>query len=68
MRLLLMEAWSATAADDLGSCMLKVHNAGENGGIHFDAAQAFVARLMAPSLVPELLEFKADEAGHRAIF
>lgn len=56
------------ADDDLGARILKVNHAGENGAIHIYAAQAFVARLTAPSLVPELLAFKAHEERHRAVF
>ena len=58
----------ATTDKNLGSRILKVNHAGENGAIHIYAAQAFVARLTAPSLVAELLDFKAHEEGHRAIF
>jgi ubiquinone biosynthesis monooxygenase Coq7 len=54
--------------EDLGSRILKVNHAGENGAIHIYAGQAFIARLTAPSLVPELLEFKSHEERHRAIF
>ena len=61
-------AASAVSETDLGSRILKVNHAGENGAIHIYAAQAFVARLTAPSLVAELLDFKAHEEGHRAIF
>ena len=61
-------AASPTVETDLGSRILKVNHAGENGAIHIYAAQAFVARLTAPSLVPELLDFKAHEERHRAIF
>jgi ubiquinone biosynthesis monooxygenase Coq7 len=64
-----MEPAPTSAADnDLGSRILKVNHAGENGAIHIYAAQAFVARLTAPSLVPELLDFKLHEERHRAIF
>ena len=53
---------------DLGSRILKVNHAGENGAIHIYAAQALVARITAPSMVTELLDFKAHEERHRAIF
>ena len=52
----------------LGARILKVNHAGENGAVHIYAGQILVARLTAPSLVPELREFKAHEEGHRAIF
>ncbi len=48
--------------------ILKVNHAGENGAIHIYAAQILVARLTAPSLVPELAEFKVHEEKHRSIF
>jgi ubiquinone biosynthesis monooxygenase Coq7 len=64
-----MELAPPSAADsDLGSRIIKVNHAGENGAIHIYAAQAFVARLTAPSLVQELVDFKLHEERHRAIF
>ena len=48
--------------------VLKVNHAGENGAINIYSAQIFVARLTAPSLVPELREFRAHEQEHRSIF
>lgn len=64
-----MPSHAALAApDDLGARILKVNHAGENGAIHIYAAQALVARLTAPDLVPELLAFKSHEERHRAIF
>ncbi|HEY4081693.1 MAG TPA: demethoxyubiquinone hydroxylase family protein [Burkholderiaceae bacterium] len=59
---------SAAPDTDLGTRILKVNHAGENGAVHIYTAQALVARLTAPSLVPELLAFKSHEEGHRAIF
>ena len=58
----------STADPDLGTRILKVNHAGENGAIHIYAAQALVARLTAPSMVPELLAFKSHEERHRDIF
>ena len=48
--------------------VLKVNHAGENGAIQIYAAQIIVARITSPSLVPELVAFKAHEQEHRAIF
>ena len=53
---------------DLGARILKVNHAGENGAVHIYLAQAVVARLTAPALVPELREFRSHEERHRAIF
>ena len=58
----------APASTDLGTRILKVNHAGENGAVHIYMAQAMVARLTASSLRSELLEFKLHEEGHRAIF
>lgn len=53
---------------DLGNRILKINHAGENGAIHIYAGQIFMARLTAPSMVAELVEFKSHEEKHRAIF
>lgn len=53
---------------DLGSRILKVNHAGENGAVHIYAAQILVARLTAPALVEELRQFRVHEERHRAIF
>jgi 3-demethoxyubiquinol 3-hydroxylase len=53
---------------DLGGRILKVNHAGENGAVHIYFAQAAVARLTAPGLVAELIEFRLHEERHRAIF
>jgi 3-demethoxyubiquinol 3-hydroxylase len=52
----------------LGGRVLKVNHAGENGAVHIYAAQILMARVTARALVPELVEFKAHEEKHRAIF
>lgn len=52
----------------LGSRIIKVNHAGENGAIHIYAGQILMARVTAPSLVAELREFKSHEEQHRAIF
>lgn len=48
--------------------VLKVNHAGEHGAVNIYVAQAWVARLTAPDLVGELLEFKSHEQRHRATF
>jgi ubiquinone biosynthesis monooxygenase Coq7 len=48
--------------------VLKVNHAGENGAIHIYAAQIFVARITAPSIIEQLTEFKTHEEKHREIF
>lgn len=53
---------------DLGSRILKVNHAGEFGAISIYTGQILVARLFARDLVPELVEFRSHERGHRAIF
>ena len=56
------------AADGLGGRILKVNHAGENGAVNIYSGQLLMARLTAPSLVPELREFRSHEEGHREIF
>jgi 3-demethoxyubiquinol 3-hydroxylase len=53
---------------DLGSRILKVNHAGEFGAISIYTGQIAVARLFARDLVPELVEFRSHERGHREIF
>ncbi|MCS0592646.1 demethoxyubiquinone hydroxylase family protein [Massilia norwichensis] len=48
--------------------IIKVNHAGEHGATNIYAGQIAMARLRAPSLLPELAEFKAHEERHRAIF
>ena len=52
----------------MGGRVLKVDHAGENGAVNIYAGQIFFARLTAPSLIPDLLEFKRHEERHRQIF
>jgi ubiquinone biosynthesis monooxygenase Coq7 len=52
----------------LGSRILKVNHAGEQGAICIYAGQIFVARLTARKMIGELREFKSHEERHRAIF
>jgi 3-demethoxyubiquinol 3-hydroxylase len=53
---------------ELGKRILKVNHAGENGAIHIYAGQIVMARVTAPAMVSELLEFKSHEERHRSIF
>jgi len=53
---------------DLGSRILKVNHAGEFGAISIYTGQIAVARLLARDLVPELVDFRSHERGHREIF
>jgi len=53
---------------DIGSRILKVDHAGEFGAISIYTGQIFMAKLFARDLVPELIEFRSHERGHRAIF
>ena len=48
--------------------MMKVNHAGEHGAVNIYAGQIAVARLRASAILPELIEFKAHEEKHRAIF
>jgi 3-demethoxyubiquinol 3-hydroxylase len=52
----------------LGGRVLKVDHAGEHGAVNIYAAQMLLARFTAPSLVPELREFREHEQRHRSIF
>jgi 3-demethoxyubiquinol 3-hydroxylase len=53
---------------DLGSRILKVNHAGEHGAVNIYSGQILTARLTAPALVLELVEFRSHEQQHRAIF
>ncbi len=56
------------SGEALGGRVIKVNHAGEHGAVNIYRAQAFLARLTAPSMVAELLEFQSHEERHRAIF
>jgi len=56
------------ARTDLGSRILKVDHAGEFGAISIYTGQIWIAHLRARGLLPELIEFRSHERGHRAIF
>jgi ubiquinone biosynthesis monooxygenase Coq7 len=51
-----------------GDRMLKVDHAGEHGAVCIYTGQLHAARFTAPTLVDELVHFRADEQRHRAIF
>jgi 3-demethoxyubiquinol 3-hydroxylase len=53
---------------DIGSRIIKVDHAGEFGAISIYTGQIVMAKLFARGLVPELIEFRSHERGHRAIF
>jgi ubiquinone biosynthesis monooxygenase Coq7 len=52
----------------LGGRTIKVDHAGEHGAVCIYTAQILLARLTAPDLVDELVEFRAHERRHRALF
>ena len=56
------------SSSELGSRILKVDHAGEQGAICVYRAQRFVARLTAPSMVEQLDDFPVHEKRHRSIF
>jgi 3-demethoxyubiquinol 3-hydroxylase len=56
------------ASPGLANRYLKVNHAGEHGAICIYTAQIHIARLTAPSLVAELVEFRSHELRHRSIF
>jgi len=56
------------ARQTLGDRILKVNHAGEHGAICIYSGQIHAARLTAPSMVAELIEFRSHEQRHRAIF
>ena len=56
------------ASPGLANRYLKVNHAGEHGAICIYTAQIHVARITAPSLVAELVDFRSHELRHRSIF
>lgn len=56
------------ATSDLGSRIIKVNHAGEHGAINIYAGQIFMARLTAPALVAQLVQFQSHERRHLALF
>jgi len=55
-------------SQEFASRVLKVNHAGENGAVNIYAGQIIFARITAPRMVAELVEFKSHEERHRAIF
>lgn len=53
---------------ELAPRILKVNHAGEHDAVNIYAGQILLARVTAPSIVAELIEFKSHEEKHRAIF
>ncbi|MFC3816459.1 demethoxyubiquinone hydroxylase family protein [Lysobacter sp. GCM10012299] len=52
----------------LGDRIIKVNHAGEHGAISIYTGQIMMARLTAPGLVSELIEFRSHETRHRTLF
>lgn len=59
---------NTTTEKPLANRILKVNHAGEHGAVNIYRGQALICRWRAPELIPQLLEFKAHEEGHRAHF
>ncbi len=55
-------------AQTISEKMIKVDHVGENGAVHIYRAQRWVAKVRAPSLVPEISRFIQHEETHRKIF
>lgn len=51
-----------------GDRVVKVDHAGEHGAICIYSAQIFLARLTAPNMLAELVEFRSHERRHRHLF
>lgn len=52
----------------LGDRILKVNHAGEHGAVSIYTGQILMARITAPGMVDELIEFRSHERRHRALF
>ena len=63
-----MQVLPQPASKDLGDRIIKVNHAGEHGAISIYTGQIMLAKLTAPRLVNELIEFRSHEQRHRAIF
>lgn len=63
-----MEGNPVSSTIDIGGRMIKVDHAGEHGAICIYSGQLFMARLVAPDLVEELMELRSHELRHRAVF
>jgi ubiquinone biosynthesis monooxygenase Coq7 len=56
------------ASSDIGGRIIKVNHAGGHGAVNIYSGQILMARLTAPSMVSELVEFRSHEQRHRALF
>lgn len=56
------------AENSLGDRIIKVNHAGEHGAVSIYMGQILMARLTAPGMVRELIEFRSHERRHRALF
>ena len=56
------------ANKSLGDRIIKVNHAGEHGAVSIYTGQIVMARITAPGMVPELVEFRTHERSHRALF
>lgn len=63
-----MESTAPSVAPNLGDRIMKVNHAGEHGAIGIYTGQILMARITAPRLVSELVEFRTHEQRHRALF
>lgn len=64
-----MELVAPSIADKaLGDRIMKVNHAGEHGAVSIYTGQILMARITAPEMVAELVEFRSHERSHRAIF
>jgi ubiquinone biosynthesis monooxygenase Coq7 len=61
-------ALSKYGIEKFAARLLKVNHAGENGAVAIYSRQIFFARLTAPAMVAELIEFRVHEMKHRDIF
>ena len=52
----------------LGDRIMKVNHAGEHGAVSIYTGQILMARITAPGMCHELIEFRSHERRHRAIF
>ena len=58
----------STVDPALGDRIVKVNHAGEHGAVSIYTGQILLARLTAPGMVDELIEFRSHERRHRALF
>ena len=56
------------ANKELGDRIIKVNHAGEHGAVSIYTGQIVMARITAPDMISELVEFRMHERSHRALF